>query len=348
MKTHTEKYGVYNGEPIYSYSLENDNGMKLTCLNFGCIVTDIFVPDRTGKFENVVLSFQNIDEYIRHQTYFGAIIGRVAGRIKNAEFTLDEKKYLLYANEGKNHLHGGKDGFHEKIWSARTFQGRDEIGVEFSYLSVDGEGGYPGNVHVQVVYTLTNDNKWHVQISGTTDQKTLLNMTNHTYFNLSGNGKTDILNHRLTMKSDKFLELDKNLLPTGNVLNVEGTVFDFRQGRKIRDGIHSSHPQNVIVGHGYDHPFLLSEREEAIVLVEETNGRKLTIETNQPAVILYTGNSLAEGYRIKEGIFSKKYLGLCLETQSFPDAVHHAHFPSIVLHPGQRYQSETTYIFDVE
>ncbi|WAA12535.1 aldose epimerase family protein [Fervidibacillus halotolerans] len=348
MKTTRDKFGTFNGETIYKYSLENDNGMKLSCLNLGCIVTDILVPDREGKFENVVLSFNNVDDYIRYQTYFGAIIGRVAGRIKNSEFELNKKKYLLSANEGKHHLHGGTDGFHEKIWNASTFQTDQEVGVEFTYTSKDGEGGYPGNVHIQVTYTLTNDNRWKVRINGTTDETTLLNMTNHTYFNLSGNGKTDILNHQLTMKSDRFLELDEDLLPTGKIMDVEGTVFDFRHGRKIRDGILSPHPQNTIVGNGYDHPFILSEKKEAIILKEGTNGRKLVIETNQPSVILYSGNSLKEDYAIKEGVPVRKYLGLCLETQGFPDAIHHPHFPSIILEPNQRYMAETTYTFGVE
>lgn len=344
-----QKIGVVDHENIYAYTLENNHGMKLTCINFGCIVTEILAPDSVGKFENVVLGFQTIDEYIQHKTYFGAIVGRVAGRIKGAQFELDGNKYTLPANEGKNHLHGGIKGFHERIWQAETIELQDAVGVEFSYVCKDGEEGYPGNVNLTVTYLLTNENQWIVKITGISDKKTLLNMTNHTYFNLSGNVKSDILNHELILKSNHFLQLNEELLPTGKKLDVEGTVFDFRNGRKLRDGTISQHPQNILVGKGYDHPFILSEQfNQEIILMEHNSGRKLIVETNQPCVVLYTGNQMEGNFFLKEGVQARKYLGVCLETQGFPDAIHHPHFPSIVLEPNDIYNAITIYKFDVE
>lgn len=349
MKIAAREFGVVGDKKIFAFTLENDHGMKMTCLNFGCIVTQIFTPNVKGELENVVLGFKSVDEYIQHQNYFGAVIGRVAGRIKGSQFELDGILYTLPTNEGVNHLHGGEYGLHRRIWQAKTFEQDEAVGIEFSYLSKDGEEGYPGNVNIKVVYLLTNDNRWIQKFIGATDKKTLLNMTNHTYFNLSGNGKNDILDHELTLKSNQFLQLNNELLPTGKFIDVEATPFDFRKGRKLREGVESLHPQNVLVGNGFDHPFILSENQnQEIVLKDKESGRKLIIETNQPCVILYTGNSLPENYTIQEGVQSRKFLGVCLETQGLPDAIHHPHFPSVVLEPNKIYEAVTSYHFDIE
>lgn len=349
MKITKQKFGEVGHEPVYAYTLENDRGMRLTCLNLGCTVTEILAPDRDGNLENVVLGFDRVEDYLRRKTYFGAIIGRIAGRIRGAEFALDGKTYTLPANEGNNHLHGGIRGFHERIWEAKPVEEKDAVGVEFTYLSKDGEEGYPGNLQVRAVYWLTNENRWIQKITAKTDKKTIVNLTNHSYFNLSGNGKDLILDHELTLKSDRFLELDEELLPTGKKLEVEGTPFDFRKGRKIFDGTVSRHPQNLLAGNGYDHPFLLSENlNQEIVLRHRESGRKLTVETNQPCVVVYTSNALGEDFAIQGGVPSRKYLGICLETQGLPDAVHHSDFPPVVLEPDGRYEALTTYTFSTE
>lgn len=346
MNISENEFGQINGEKVTAYTLENDQGMQLTCLNFGCIVTKILVPDKDRNFENVVLGFNTLEEYIDHPTYFGCIVGRVAGRIKDAQFTLDGKTYILEANEGNNHLHGG-EGLHQKIWQAQPVEQENAIGMRFSYESPAGEAGYPGRLNLSVLYWLTNDNQWVMIIEGESDQKTIVNMTNHTYFNLSGHVRRDILAHRLTLKSDAFLELDTDLLPTGKKVNVFNTPFDFRMGRKLRDGVYSDHPQNILVG-GYDHPFILHEQfNREIVLVDEQSGRQLTVETNQPCVIVYTANQLGNDFVLQEGRKGEKYLGVCLETQGYPDAVHHSHFPPIVLAPGEKYRAVTSYSFSI-
>lgn len=349
MKIITKEFGSAFGQKIFTYTLENDNGMQLTCSNLGCIVTEINVPDKNGVFENVVLGFNQAEDYIKYKTYFGALIGRVAGRIEQGEFELNGKVYHLPKNEGNNHLHGGYKGLHERVWEADEVETDSAIGIRFSYVSKDGEEGYPGSVHLQVTYLLNNKNQWIFTCKGYTDQKTLLNITNHSYFNLSGNAKNDILNHELALKSNRFLELDNQLIPTGKILNVDETVFDFRNGRPIRDGNLSQNEQNVLVGNGYDHPFLLEDHfNKEIVLKDKESGRKLIVETNQPAVVVYTGNQIEGEYKTAEGVRPKKYLGVCLETQGLPDAIHHPHFPSVVISPEDCYEAKTIYTFTIE
>mgnify|MGYP001305483647 CR=1 FL=1 len=348
MNIQTKQIGIVRDEPIYSYTLENDQHMQLACLNLGCIVTEIIVPDKNGNYENVVLGFNTAEEYLRNKTYFGALVGRVAGRIGGAEFSLNGEDYTVTANEGKNHLHGGAAGLSEKVWKARTFIEENQVGVEFTVISEDGEEGYPGNVQFTVTYILTNDNEWIFKCHATTDKPTLVNVTNHSYFNLSGNGKNTIVDHELTINSNQFLELSKELLPTGNRIPVEGTVFDLRKGRRIREAIESDHPQIALVGKGFDHPFIL-EKDGIIQLSDPESGRKMEVETNQNCVIVYTTNQVQEGSLcIKEGKKMERYLGICLETQNYPDAIHHSDFPSIVLNPGETYEAVTTYRFGVQ
>jgi aldose 1-epimerase len=349
MEIRINDFGSLNGQKIYTYTLENNNGMRLTCTNLGCIVTEILAPDRNGMFENIVLGFNNVEDYIRNKTYFGALIGRVAGRIGQGKFELEGKVYQLPKNEGNNHLHGGYQGLHERVWDAEEIKTDSAVGIRFSYVSPDGEEGYPGNVRLQVTYLLNNDNQWVFTCKGYTDQKTLLNITNHSYFNLSGNAKKDILNHELTLKSHRFLELDKQFIPTGKISHVEGSVFDFRNSRKILDGKLSKNEQNILVGNGYDHPFLLDDHfNEEIILRDHETGRKLIVETNQPCVVVYTGNQIGGEYQTAEGVKAKKYLALCLETQGLPDAIHHSHFPSIIIGPEDYYEAKTIYTFTID
>ncbi|MGG5252346.1 aldose epimerase family protein [Neobacillus sp. SM06] len=337
-------YGMADTKEIIEYTLKNDNGIEISCINLGCIITKVIMPDRNGLSENIVLGFESLEEYLENPPYFGAVIGRVAGRIKGAQFELEGTSYQLKKNDGNNHLHGGPNGFHKAMWDATTFETKDEVRIRFSYISADGEEGYPGNATIQVTYTLNNQNQFAIQYEANTDQTTPINLTNHSYFNLSGDLKRDVLNHVLQMESNQFLELNEELLPTGKFVDVADTVFDFRNGRKIKDGAESMAPQNVLAGGGYDHPFLLDGK---IVLVDEESGRKLLIETDAPSVVLYTGNQLSDDLKINGGS-ARRHLGLCLETQGLPDAIHHPEFPSIVLEKGQTYTSKTTYTFKWE
>lgn len=345
MKVYQEKFGEINGRTITAYTMINTLGMEVTCLDYGCIITKIIVPDKDGRLENVVLGFDSIEEYLKHSPYFGAVIGRVAGRIKSAEFELNNQVYQLAINNNSNHLHGGLKGFDKVIWNTEITKNDEVISFEFTYHSPDGEESYPGNVDMKVTYSLNNKNELTMSFEGKSDQRTLLNVTNHSYFNLSGELKRDILNHKLKLKSEHFIELDDELIPTGKILNVHKTPFDFIEGRKIIDGVNSSHPQNILAGNGYDHPFLLEENEsEQIILSDEENGRVVMIETNQPGVVLYTGTQLLDNYSIR-GIQSRKYLGLCLETQGLPDAIHNDHFPSCILEKDEEYRAVTKLAF---
>jgi aldose 1-epimerase len=345
MKITKEPFG--NGN-VYEYTLKNDNGIEVSCLNYGCIITKILTPDSRGYLENIVLHFESMEEYEKNPPFLGAIIGRVAGRIKDAEFELDGKTYSLEKNEGENHLHGGVKGFHTVQWNAETIEEENQVGIHFTYTSLDGEEGYPGTVSAQITYLLNNKNEFFIKYNAKTDQKTLLNLTNHTYFNLSGNAKRDVLDHSLKLDSKQFLELNEQLLPTGVMVDTENTVFDFRIGRKIKDGTTSNHQQNRLVGCGYDHPFLLNTHHNGeIILFDEESGRKVMVETDAPSVVLYTGNSLTEDLNVN-GVQCRKYLGLCLETQGLPDAIHQPSFPSIILDKNEKYYTETKYTFITE
>lgn len=341
METVQRAFGMMDNKEVIEFTVKNGNGIEISCINLGCVITKIYAPDNEGKAENIVLGFNSIEEYAVNPPFFGAVVGRVAGRIQQAEFELEGKTYNLVKNDGNNHLHGGLKGFNKVIWEAAPFENMNVAGVRFYYRSVDGEEGYPGNVTLQVTYTLNDRNEFTIHYGAETDQTTLINLTNHTYFNLSGDLKRDVLNHVLKMDSSKFLELNEELLPTGNLIDVTHTAFDFRSGRKIQDGAESDHPQNVLAGGGYDHPFIL---DGPILLVDQESGRKLMIETDTPSVVLYTGNQLTDDLSVNIGN-ARKHLGLCLETQGLPDAIHHPSFPSIVLEKGQTFSSVTKYTF---
>ncbi|MCT8975153.1 galactose mutarotase [Clostridium sp. CX1] len=347
MKVTKKLFGEINWENVYEYTLKNDKGIEISCLDYGCVITKIVTPDRHGKYENIVLGFEDIESYREKSPYFGAVVGRVAGRIKGGEFELEGRTYTLANNDGKNHLHGGVKGFNDVIWEAEITEGEDEIKIEFSYTSLDGEEGYPGNLDVKVEYILNNNNEFIIQYKAETDKTTLFNPTNHSYFNLSGNLKRDVLEHSLKVDSSKFLEIDEELLPTGKVLEVSDTVFDFRKGRKIKEGVSSNYIQNKIVGQGYDHTFILNSNNSEILLWDEESGRKLVMNTDAPAVVLYTSNQLEEGMDLY-GVSSRNYLGLCLETQIPPDAIHHESFPDCILRPEEIFISRTKYTFSLE
>ena len=348
MQVKKELFGFIDGQPITLFTVKNENGFELSCINYGCIITKILASDRDGKIENTVLGFDTIEEYDKNPHFLGAIIGRFSGRIKNGAFNLNGNDYEVTKNEGKNHLHGGNKGFSRILWDSKVIEKEDEIIIEFTYLSPDGEEGYPGNLEMKVNYIINrNKNEFTINYSGISDKKTLLNVTSHTYFNLSGDLKRDILDHDLTIDSNEFIELNDELLPTGNLVPVDHSVFDFRKERRICEGVNSNHQQSVLAEKGYDHPFILGANQQGLILlVDHESGRKLEIETTEPTVVLYTGNKLDDTYLIR-GVKSRNYLGLCLETQRPPDSINHPHFHSALLNEGEEYRTETRYSFGI-
>ncbi|MFP7300088.1 aldose epimerase family protein [Neobacillus niacini] len=345
MKIIKKEFGRLHDESVMEYTLVNDAGMSVSCLNYGCIITKIMVPDKKGKIENVVLGFENLEDYIDLSPYFGSAVGRVAGRINKAEFELDGEVYQLTPNEGPNHLHGGKQGFHNVIWKTETIENENEAGIKFFYRSKDGEEGYPGNLDTTILYLLNNQNELTISYEAVTDKKTIVNLTNHSYFNLSGNIKRDCSEHILQLESDRFLELGSDLIPTGRLVDVTNTPFDFRHGRLLMSGMKSDYPQNVLAGNGYDHPLTFTKKgENTVVLSEKESGRTLMVTTDQPCVVLYTSNQLEGPFSIS-GVRARNYLGVCLETQGLPDAINQPDFPSIVLIPEDVYRAQTKYRF---
>ncbi|MCG7336542.1 galactose mutarotase [Sporosarcina sp. ACRSM] len=345
MEVKKKLFGMIDKQPVFLYTVKNQRGFELSCLDYGGIITEIRTPDREGKIENVVLGFDTLGEYHNNPHYIGAVVGRFAGRIKNGVVYLDRNDYRITTNENNHHLHGGYKGFSQVLWDSTVIEKENEISIIFSYVSPDGEEGYPGNLEIKMTYTITVDNELIISYWGTSDKKTILNPTNHTYFNLSGDLKRSILDHELKISSRQFIELNEELLPTGKVLAVEQTVFDFQKGRAVRDGVKSTHPQTVLATNGYDHPFLLNENQhQEIVLKDHKSGRKLVVETTEPAVIVYTGNKLEGDYTIR-GKKAQNHLGLCLETQAPPDSIKHPQFHSSILDVGEVYESMTKYTF---
>lgn len=326
---------THNGEPVIKYTIENKNGVRLSALNYGCIITEWIAPDKDGQLDNIVLGYDDFSRYLTDSPYFGAIVGRFAGRIENASFSLDNETCTLAKNDGEHSLHGGEEGFDKKIWSV-TEQGNI---LQFNLTSPHLEEGFPGEVKVQVRYTLTDENELKVAYEAITDQKTVLNLTNHSYFNLTGTLES-VLDHELQIPADTYLPLTENLIPTGEKRRVENTPFDFREPKKLSDALDLQDEQIKIVGNGYDHPFVL--KEGTIQLSEPASRRRLSVHTDQPAVVFYAGNHLgAEGEMRGEKI--QHHSGLCLETQGFPNAVNEPSFPSCELVPGETYSSETVY-----
>ncbi|MFD2211293.1 aldose epimerase family protein [Virgibacillus halophilus] len=331
----------------HEYLLENDHGMQVGVLDFGGIITKMLVPDKRGHLENVVLGYENYHDYEENPNCFGATIGRVAGRIKDARFTIEGQTYSLEQNEGSHHLHSGKHGFQQTVWDAKPFRENDKVGVTLRHTSPDGEGGYPGTVSAQVTYTLDNANKLTIDYHATTDKTTPLALTNHSYFNLSGNLQDTVGRHHVQMPANNFAELDNELIPTGKLLSTEGTPFDFRSGKFFEDGLLNGDSQNQIVGGGYDHFFIFDNHAAHEMLVTEPiSGRTMTVTTTQPGVVLYTANGLEDGLPLQSGR-SRKHLGFCLETQAHPAALNHTDFPEILLRPEETYQHQTVFQFGI-
>jgi aldose 1-epimerase len=342
-----------DGQPAHLFSLRHDSGFGAEITDFGATVVRLFAPDRHGRFEDVVLGFDPVDVYARPSgPYFGATIGRSGNRIANGKFTLDGKPYTLATNNAPGgipcHLHGGVKGFNRVPWQAEPVNTPAGPALRLNYRSKDGEEGYPGNVDVTVVFTIANGNALQIDYTATTDQPTLVNLTNHSYFNLSGEGARSILGHVLTMNASRFTPVNAGLIPTGELASVVDTPFDFRSPHTIGERIDRPNEQ-IRFGAGYDHNFVLDSGGGTLALaatvLEPQSGRELEVLTTEPGVQLYTGNYLDGSLPGKNGHTYPRRSGLCLETQHFPDAPNHPAFPSTVLRPGQTYRSTTVYRF---
>jgi len=338
------------GSPVDLYTLTNQNGIEVRAINFGGIIISLRVPDKNGKFDDVVLGYESLDGYLAKTPYFGAIIGRYGNRIGKAKFSLDGVEYSLAANNGPNALHGGLKGFDKVVWKAEPFEHQDGVGVVFTYTSRDGEEGYPGNLSVKVTYTLTNKDELIFDYHATTDKATPVNLTNHTYFNLAGDGKRDILAHEVMLNADRFTPIDKTLIPTGQIASVSGTPLDFTKSTAIGARIEQQDEQ-MVSGSGYDHNFVINRKGAGLALAarvyEPTTERVLEVHTTEPGVQFYTGNFLDGSITGKGGHVYKRRYGFCLETQHFPDSPNTPSFPSSILRPGKVYESRTVYRFSV-
>ena len=330
------------GQAVERFSLANRNGSIARIITLGATVTELHIADRKGELADVVLGFESVADYETNEPYMGCIIGRVANRITDGRFSLDGTEYQLAVNFGPNHIHGGEVGFHQRVWSAEPVERESGPAVRFSYMSPDGEESYPGNLSVSVVYTLTNDNGLLIEYEATTDRATPINLTNHSYFNLAGNGSGTILDHAVTIHTDFATERGAEGVPTGQVLFVEGTPVDFRKSTRIGARIDQLEV-------GYDHNYVFaSDSKESPVLIAEAyepgSGRVMEVWTTEPGVQLYSGWYL-NGYKGKSGAVYDQYSGFCFETQHFPDSLNKPHFPSIILRPGQTYRQITEYRF---
>lgn len=321
-------------------------------MNYGGIILSIRVPDRKGEFADVVLGHDSLEGYTPNPPYFGAIVGRYANRIANGTFTLDGKTYTLPKNDGPNTLHGGTTRtFDRVVWDAEPLKGK--TGVAFSYLSKDGDDGFPGNLKMKVTYTLTDGNALIIDYEATTDKATPINVSQHSYFNLKGEGNGDILDHEIMINADRFTPVDKNLIPTGELRPVKGTPFDFTTPTKIGARINDNYEQ-LVLGHGYDHNFVINSHPEqsglklAARVHEPTSGRTLEVWTTQPGVQFYTGNFLDGKVVGKNGHAYQRRNGFCLETQHFPDSPNHPDFPSTILKPGETFHQTAVFKFSAK
>ena len=340
-----------DGSEIFAYTLKNQNGMTAEIINYGAIVVSLTAPDRNGKFEDIVLGYDNIDSYVKDNNYFGAIVGRYGNRIGKGKFMLEGKNYQLTINNGENHLHGGKTGFSKKVWSAEPIESKTDPALRLTYVSKDGEEGYPGTVTITVVYTLTKNNELKIEYTGTTDKTTIFNPTHHSYFNLSGNMNTTILDHELWINADKITPVDNSLITTGEFADVANTPMDFRSPKKVGKEINADFEQ-LKFGLGYDHNWVINGYNKKVnkiaSLHEAGSGRFMEVYSNQPGVQFYSGNFLDGTATGKKGVKYQHRSALCLEAQCFPDSPNKPQFPSVILKPGEVYQQTTIYKFSTK
>ena len=334
-----------NGKEVYMYTLTNKNGMTAEITNYGATVVSLFAPDKNGKFADVILGYDSLHSYENGTSYFGAIVGRYGNRIGKGRFTLEGKTYQLTINNGENHLHGGTIGFNKKLWTTDSFDGHS---LKMTLVSPDGDQGYPGTLTLTVTYTLTDNNELKIDYSATTDKPTILNPTNHCYFNLTGNPQNTILNHVLMINADKYTPIDSEFITTGEIANVAGTPMDFREPTPIGKRINDDFIQ-LKNGKGYDHNWVLNDYNgnvrEAATVYDPSSGRELEVLTDQPGVQFYSGNFLDGSEIGKGGIHYQHRTAMCLETQHFPDSPNKKNFPSVELKPGEKFSSTTIYKF---
>ena len=348
MKVQQESFGqTPDGQEVTLYTLTNANRLRARIIDYGTILVSLEVPDRDGELADITLGFDDLDSYIKRNPLFGAVVGRYANRIANAKFTLDGAEYKLTANAGKNHIHGGgKKRFDKVVWKGRQFQNNKEVGVRFTYLSKDGDEGFPGNLNCTVTYTLTNDNELKLSYEATTDKPTIVNLTNHSYFNLAGAGNGDVLGHKIMINADYFTPADKALIPTGEIHTVKGTPLDFTQTKTIGSRI-----DKLTQTRGYDHNYVLNSSIGSLALAarvyEPTSGRIMEVYTTEPGMQFYTANGM-RGVKGKSGKLYHRHYGFCLETQHFPDSPNKPHFPSVVLRPGETYNTVTVFKFSTQ
>lgn len=352
MKIHKESFGEVEGKTVAIYTLTNTNKVEMKISTYGGIVTSFKLPDRNGKLADVVLGYNNLEGYVEENPYFGSIIGRYGNRIGNAKFSLDGQEYTLAQNDGANTLHGGFKGFDKAVWDAQQITGPDSVSLKLHYLSKDGEEGFPGNVDVKVTYTLTYDYTFRVDYEAKTDKPTVVNFTHHSYWNFAGEGSGDILKHELMLNADAYTPVDKGLIPTGEIVSVEGTPMDFRTPKAIGVRIDSDYEQ-LKFARGYDHNWVLNkpargELSLAATVYEPKSGRFMEILTTEPGIQFYSGNFLDGSIVGKSGKAYEFRSGFCLETQHYPDSPNKPDFPSTALRPGETYKSTTIHRFSTK
>lgn len=337
-----QQYGKIGDENIDIFTLENSNGITAKITNYGGILVSLQTPDRDGVSEEVTLGFDSLEDYLRDHPYFGALVGRFANRIANGKFILDGTEYTLAKNNDENHLHGGLKGFDKVVWNAEPMQDADKVGLKLTYLSADCEEGYPGNLDCEVIYSLTEDDELIIEYKAATDKPTIVNLTNHTYFNLTGDYKRDILSHHLMLNADSYTPSDETLIPTGEIKLVKDSSMDFTTPAVIGSRIEQ-------VPGGYDHNYVINSQPGEMRLTakvyEPASGRCMDVYTDQPGVQFYTGNFLDGSLTGKNGVKFDKHFGLCLETQHFPDSPNKPEFPSVILRPGETYKHKTLHKF---
>ena len=336
---------------VYQFVLSNKNGMEISVINYGGIITSLKAKDRNGKYQDIVLGFNSLPPYEDENPYFGALIGRYGNRIANGNFKLDGQSYKLDINNPPNHLHGGLKGFHKVVWKPKEILNDSDVSLELTYLSKHMEEGYPGNLDVKVTYTLNNKDELSVFYEAVTDQKTIINLTQHSYFNLSGDFSEDILDHQIKINADAFLPVDETLIPTGEIRSVLGSPFDFRKSKLIGQDIDTNNKQ-IEFGKGYDHCWVINNKNNGLRSVASAyhyeSGRVLDVYSDLPGLQFYSGNFLDGTLKSKKVGYYELRSGFCLETQHYPDSPNQENFPSVILKPGDVYKSNTVFKFSVK
>lgn len=345
-----ESFGkLPDGRDVEIYTLSNKNGVEVRIMNYGGVVVSLRTPDRKATLDDIVLGFDRIEDYLKENPFFGALVGRYGNRIAKGKFKLGGKQYTLAVNNGENHLHGGLKGFDKALWTAKPLDTTAGVGVELTHTSPDGDEGYPGALQVKVTYTLTDQNEVKIDYFAITDKETVVNLTNHSYFNLRGAGEGEIISTELTINADKFTPVDKGLIPTGEMRPVKGTPFDFTKPKPIGQNIYDETDEQIKFGGGYDHNFVLNKGAGGLTKAAEAydskTGRVLEVFTTEPGVQFYTGNFLDGKLYGKGNKAYNKRFAFCLETQHYPDSPNKPEFPTTTLRPGEKYQSQTMWKF---